>query len=284
MDDNQLIVLDENERMIVNLDTLGNFHWVFPFPNEIKGELIEHQLIDSNLFFLSIGEHYNLVGLDESNQIIFQKEFKTLCKKCELNGFFKDLNDEFYLFGKIMIKETTFTNGRIEEDGTSNFLLLKVDDFGNILWQKTLGNEFFDYLNAGLQLSDGDLVFGGHINGKYFEEFPSSYSLFSKANLIKTDSDASDWEIFQPQLNSQNETQIEHNFFPNPTDEILNLIIESSGQFKLEIYTSKGFLIHKQEVIRETQINVQNFPVGLYLYKLYNQELERFEYRRISVY
>jgi hypothetical protein len=44
-----------------------------------------------------------------------------------------------------------------------NILLFKVDDDGNLIWQKTYGNNHYAWANALTPTSDGDLIVVGHI-------------------------------------------------------------------------------------------------------------------------
>jgi len=50
--------------------------------------------------------------------------------------------------------------------GRSDFWVVKVDSLNNIQWDRTIGGNYYDYLNSLQQTSDGGYILGGYSNSK----------------------------------------------------------------------------------------------------------------------
>lgn len=98
--------------------------------------------------------------------------------------FVKQLSDSsyvFYGFGGIG------TNGF---QGQTDFMLMKTDKLGNLLWQKSYGGPGLEYIDEFIATSDGGFLFTG-ASTKAGGDIPFHYGdIFSQdANIIKTDAE-----------------------------------------------------------------------------------------------
>lgn len=89
-----------------------------------------------------------LVKLDPFGQVIYQKGFKESgFAECHLLGVEVDSNDDVLVNASI--------GGGSFPDFISNFVMMKLDSSGNILWQKEAGNGSTDYFTNFHQNNDG---------------------------------------------------------------------------------------------------------------------------------
>ena len=61
-------------------------------------------------------------------------------------------------------------------------------------------------------------------------------------------------------------------FYPNPSNELINISFDQDQLSKLELYDITGKLLFKKELNTNTYaLNIANYPSGTYLVKVYNQ-------------
>lgn len=58
--------------------------------------------------------------------------------------------------------------------------------------------------------------------------------------------------------------------FPNPTTGILNIQISDSSEYNIEVFNLSGQLILKSQISRNTTLNLNDLPKGVYFLRLYN--------------
>jgi hypothetical protein len=58
------------------------------------------------------------------------------------------------------------------------------------------------------------------------------------------------------------------NIYPNPASEIITFPFDNGINLPIEIYNSVGYLIFKEDYINNRQINISEFPPGLYIVRI----------------
>jgi len=58
--------------------------------------------------------------------------------------------------------------------------------------------------------------------------------------------------------------------FPNPSSEVIALTFENDIKLPIEIYNSLGYLIFKEDIFNNKQINISEYPPGIYIVRINN--------------
>lgn len=104
---------------------------------------------------------------------------------------------------------------------------------------------------------------------------PDSVQLFfiSSAGIapqINTSLIIDDINMIVPIGMNENDAAI-FNVFPNPAVDALNIVGMSNKASKVEIYDITGKLVATEQFVgNKTKVNTENFPGGLYIYKVYD--------------
>ncbi|MFA7616312.1 MAG: T9SS type A sorting domain-containing protein [Weeksellaceae bacterium] len=146
-----------------------------------------------------------------------------------------------------------------DNHGLSDYWVVKLNNTGNIEWQKSLGGSGNDYAYSGQQTTDGGYILAGISNSndgdvtgnhggydywvvKLFPDYMGTYELNENSFFIR----------------------------PNPFSDLLNVKL-NEGQIKeLMIYDLSGRLIMTQKANdqEQYQLNTQNLVTGLYILKV----------------
>lgn len=61
--------------------------------------------------------------------------------------------------------------------------------------------------------------------------------------------------------------------YPNPVDDVLHIDLEkkSGAKINLEIWNISGQIVFKEPIQKQNTINISEFPAGLYLYRIMNE-------------
>jgi hypothetical protein len=80
-------------------------------------------------------------------------------------------------------------------------------------------------------------------------------------------------DCFFSTINSNDIEKTDYKIFPNPFKESINIKSENNqGEFTIEILNIKGELLIKKQISNQSEIKLNNFPTGLYLYKVYTKK------------
>lgn len=146
--------------------------------------------------------------------------------------------------------------------GSANFWIVKINNSGNVIWQKSMGGSLGDFGQSMSQTTDGGFIMTGY-----------SYSNDGDVSLhygIPTYPDF--WVVkLGPEVLSTNETGSESfSIFPNPVADILNIsgITSDSG---FEIYNAAGQKLTEGKIKNKT-INVSHLLKGVYFIQIKENE------------
>jgi len=141
-------------------------------------------------------------------------------------------------------------------NGSLDYWYLKIDTFGNIEWQNTIGGNGPDILTFTSQINDGGYILGGYSR--------------SNASGDKTEDSIGNWDYWVLKISftlgvPDNIAAIPFDILPNPAK--YELLIDTKGQIieELYIYSSKGNLVIQiTEAGISPTIDVLQLSSGLY--------------------
>jgi len=167
------------ENAIVNIDLQGNILWT----KDIQ-DIVSNVMLISSIKIDNVGNFYitgkrSSTGSEEGNEAVLIKInsngnliWETIYKVSLLDEF-EDLvinsQNEIYVLG------SSETNGATWADYVSgdssliqiDFLIVKIDSQGNIIWENTYGDGRYDFPKRILIKSNDNIVFAGHGWGAY---------------------------------------------------------------------------------------------------------------------
>jgi Secretion system C-terminal sorting domain len=169
--------------------------------------------------------------------------------------------------GYIFIGRTESNNGDVVGNhGTSDAWVVKLNQTGQISWQKTLGGTFQEYGRSIQQTSDGGYIIA-----------TQTYSTDGDVSANQGNSDF--WAIkLNATLGNQSfYNQHELKLYPNPATSIINIDVQDSKVIKNLVFTDimgKEVLKQNTPLLKSNNIsvNIENFQVGLYFVKIETEE------------
>jgi hypothetical protein len=183
----------------LKLDSSGNLEWFKTFSCG--------QLGDNNCSLSSVSETNDgnfLVGGYLSNDwdttlstgvatkaylILIDNNGNTLWEKSFGNTWWQDIRDiinngdnTFTVFGDIEVSGYTYDPTQSNID--NNFWVLKIDIYGNIIWEKSYGDGKMDFPKKIIKTSDNNFVFIGNSWGAYNSSESVIYKIDNSGNVI----------------------------------------------------------------------------------------------------
>lgn len=160
----------------------------------------------------------------------------------------------FIVCGKINSNNGLVTGNHGDED----YWVVKLDNTGSVLWQKTLGGPGTDWGQSIQQTSDGGYIVAG-TTGSSTGDVTIQYGdrdfwvvKLNPDNLSTTD------------FSNANRVSI----FPNPTKDFFKLSNYENIQ-KIELYDLNGKKLLFKNDFEDEKISMQNFSKGIYSIKIY---------------
>jgi hypothetical protein len=174
--------VSENTYPVVdgNIITVSGMRYIIDMCEEVALS-IEENIVNNNPSKL------NIKTFNKNNIEIVKQQS---CRYMEswnitVGGLFSDgaRSIDNTLDGGFIIAGYTYSYGA----GKSDVFLIKADQFGNVIWEKTYGSNNSDYGNSVIQTSDGGYIITGSTNNDYSNKNKDLL-------LIKTDSEGTiDW-------------------------------------------------------------------------------------------
>ena len=160
-----------------------------------------------------------------------------------------------------------FTNSCSEVEPPNYYMwLLKIDNEGDTLWTKTIGDETFNRSRRArsvIQISDGSYVVAGD---RYAGLDDGEYNYY----LVKLNPEG------DVEINEKIQTEDNFTCYPNPTTGIVNINfakISNFGKVKVEITNINGQIIRQLTIDKEQlTINLSEHPKGIYFIKIQTEE------------
>jgi len=167
------------------------------------------------------------------------------------------LSDRTYLLGGYASTETL--NRRTDNKGVNDYIALKINDRGEMLWSKTIGGTGTDQLKGLTRTRDGGYILAGNSDSKKSDDKDrasiggNDYWVVKLGNEKKTDEERQLVEVY-----------------PNPTYQFTNIII--SQEFKeasVQAFDMTGRKLQTKVLpYRSTPIDLQGYPPGVYVFKI----------------
>jgi len=151
------------------------------------------------------------------------------------------------------------SNGMVTGNhGDADYWVVKLDNLGTVLWQKTLGGSGTDWGRSIQQTTDGGYIVAG-TTGSYSGDVTVQYG---------------DRDFWVVKLNPDNLSTIDFSnennvtIYPNPTKDYLKLSNYKNIQ-KVEVYDLNGKRLILKNDFKDEKIVFQNFSKGIYTLKIY---------------
>ena len=161
--------------------------------------------------------------------------------------------------GFITCGYTYSTNGMVTGNhGSADYWVVKLDNLGSVVWQKTLGGSGTDWGRSIQQTTDGGYIVAGS-TGSYDGDVTIQYG---------------DRDFWVVKLNPDNLSTTDFSdvnrvtFFPNPTKDFFKLSNYKNIQ-KIELYDLNGKKMIFKNDFEDEKISIQNFSKGVYSVKIH---------------
>lgn len=171
------------------------------------------------------------------------------------------------------------TSASIDGDITNNiggadYWCVKLDNIGNLLWQKSFGGSAEDQATCIKQTSDGGFVISGFST--------------SNDNDVTGNNGSRDYWILKlaPELLSTNDIKFSNNLniYPNPSNQ--NIIVQNDDKylenFNYKIIDLTGRIVKNGNSKFNEQINIENLTSGNYIIQIETENGERFTEKLIK--
>ncbi|SMC48637.1 T9SS type A sorting domain-containing protein, partial [Moheibacter sediminis] len=165
--------------------------------------------------------------------------------------------DNTYLLGGYASTETL--GRKTDNKGINDYIALKINHKGEMLWSKTIGGKDTDQLKGLTQTRDGGYILAGNSDSKKSDDK-------DRASIGGNDF----WVVKLGEKNRQDEQRQLVEIYPNPTNQYTNIVIsESYTTAKVEVFDMVGRKLQSKDLpYRTTPIDLQGYPPGVYIFKI----------------
>jgi Secretion system C-terminal sorting domain len=196
-------------------------------------------------------DDYWLVNLTDTGELLWQK---CLGGTTEDNGasLIQTPDGGFVLFG-----DTNSSDGLISNPlGGSDFWLVKTDNTGNLLWEKSYGGAMGDNGINFSTTSDNGLILTGYTWSTNGDLAGITNKGLGDIWVVKLGSEI----LAAPDVHT-----LPLALFPNPTTDVVSINLPPESQaVSIQIFNTVGQLVSDQPPVSTGQINVASLPAGLY--------------------
>lgn len=265
------LLYGEYDYWVLKLDSSGNLQWQKTFggsgtdnaqsviQTSDGGYMVAgFSRSDNGLVHDHYGNLYTndawIIKLDTNGNIIWKKSKGGTGN--DVANFIKEMPDGGYVFSGYSSSDDGDAAGN--PTGSANFWIVKINNSGNLIWQKSMGGSLADFGQSMSQTSDGGFVMVGY-----------SYSnngdlTFHYGNPTYPDI----WVVkLGPEILSTNETNFEgFNIYPNPVTDKLFVSGLLSDE-KYEIYSVTGQKLTSGKTA-QFAIDVNNLQEGAYFIQI----------------
>lgn len=162
-----------------------------------------------------------------------------------------------YLLGGYASTETF--GKRVDNKGINDFVAIKINHRGEMLWSKTIGGNGTDQLKGLAQTRDGGYLLAGNSDSKKSDDK-------DRGSIGANDY----WVVKLGNENKKEEERQLVEIYPNPTYQYTNIII--SQEFKeanVQVFNLNGQKLQTQKLpYRSTPVDLQGYPPGVYIFKI----------------
>lgn len=269
------LLYGEYDYWVLKLDSVGNLQWQKTFGGS-GTENAQSVIQTSDGGYMVAGfsrsgnglvhDHYGnlytndawLIKLDGNGNIIWKKSKGGTGN--DVANFIKEMPDGGYVFAGYSSSDDGDAAGN--PTGSANYWIVRINNSGNVIWQKSMGGSLADFGQSMSQTSDGGFIMTGY-----------SYSNDGDVSLhygIPTYPDF--WVVkLGPEVLSTNETKFESfSIYPNPATDKLFVSGLSSDE-KYEIYSVIGQKI-VSGITSQFTIDVNALQKGVYFIQMKDKQ------------
>ena len=165
--------------------------------------------------------------------------------------------DNTYLLGGYASTETL--GKRVDNKGINDYVAIKINQRGEMLWSKTIGGNGTDQLKGLTQTRDGGYILAGNSDSKKSDDK-------DQASIGGNDY----WVVKLGNEKKQAEERRLIEIYPNPTNQFTNIVIsESYTKAIVEVFDMVGRKLQSKDLpYRTTPIDLQGYPPGVYIFKI----------------
>jgi len=264
----------ESDIWIVKLNDLGDIVWQNTIGGNDVDVLYTSQQTSDGGYILgassmsdisgdksenAIGElDYWILKLNNSGDIIWQKTIGG-SQNDFIWSIYQAVDDGYIIGGS----SNSDISGNKTEDavGGYDYWLVKLDQAGDIKWQKTIGGTNDDYMHSVQQTTNEGFILGGYsksdISGDKTEDSEGNFDYW----LIKLTAeviDVKEWGILDIKI------------FPNPVTDFLSVSIDKPIQISITNMLGEIVLLSNQK-----EIDIRPLIRGVYLLQIFNVNNEK---------
>lgn len=267
----------EVDYWVLKLDSFGNLQWQKTFggsgtdnaesviQTSDGGYMVAGQSRSTNGM---VNDHYGnaythdawLLKLDTNGNIVWKKSIGGTGN--DVTHYIKEMPFGGYVFAGYSSSNDGDATGN--PTGSANFWVVRTNNTGNVLWQKSMGGSLADFGQSMSQTTDGGFVIVGY-----------SYSNNGDVSFHYGNPTYPDvWVVkIGPEVLSTDEVEYEKfNTYPNPTTDKL-FVSGISTDEKYVIYSLVGQKIQLGKT-KNSSIDVHNLQTGTYILELKNVSLK----------
>lgn len=165
-------------------------------------------------------------------------------------------NDE-YLLGGYASSETL--GRKTDAKGINDFVAIKINARGELLWQKTVGGTGSDQLKGLVQMRDGGYLLAGNSDSKKSDDKDT-------ASIGGNDY----WVVKLGNEDKKPEERKTIEVYPNPTYQFTNIIVGIDfKEAKVEVFDMVGRKLQSKAIKhKSTAVDLQGYAPGVYVFKI----------------
>lgn len=195
---------------------------------------------------------FYVMKLDAQRNIQWQKKFGGTAND-NLWNIITTPDNNLLLIGSSISNNNDVTNNH----GDFDIWIVKINQQGNLIWQKTLGGPGTESCKDALYLDNDNLLVFGYNT--------------SAGNDVTDNLGLGDFWLVKLEdkiLNSSENKKLKTSIYPNPTSDILNIQNSDKGIDKVEIYDTAGKLISINQSV-DRSISLKTLTSGNYVLRIY---------------
>jgi hypothetical protein len=240
---------------IVKLNELGNMEWQIDY-GTIYEEI--YNIIQlSNGSYIGVGETVDSVVYHSNVGLVLN-----ISESGVLNWVHKGTNYWGRYTSVDVVSDSCFVLGGYGINGansSTDFLLVKMTNAGNIVWEQYYGGIHTEKLYSFQQTTDQGFILTG-ITSSEWAGYYGDYDMW----IVKLSAETGI---------SENDPIINFQIYPNPTPDILTIQVDPTLlNIPYNLYSITGQLVLSGNVTSETMmLNLGSFSEGIYLFQIGNQ-------------
>ena len=194
-----------------------------------------------------------IIKLDQAGELEWEKNF---------GGSLSDFSFGEPLIvndGYMVVGSSESNNGDVSiNNGDSDFWMYRIDQSGELEWEKSLGGSDLDGGHSIVEASNGNFIVGGN-------------SRSSDGDVSENKGDFDIWlaEV-SPPINTGSENLEGQNFkiYPNPSNgDLIISLDQNNSENSVQIHDMFGRLISSQKII-QPQLHITDLPKGIYTFSI----------------